>query len=277
MRGVFYRTEKDGTSLATPELRISATNNRTVYYDNQNAKEAALQNDEIKEGSIVLTGYADGESEVLIKQQPDWDNAVTLTAAQIQAGYTAPDDGMIVGATYANVATTSYATINNTIVARSETGTSYMSYVNIQCSIAKGDVFKVTNLNTSDPNISFIPFKTVAEPLTLPVNVYTIPENNKYLYTEVKTNKTWIDGRAIYRQCILVNTSSSTASATESTINASTTYSYIDQIISATLIRISNKQMINPNGVRMVNNTIRVYAGAYGTSVNDTLILEYVK
>ena len=49
MRGVFYRTEKDGTPLATPELRISATNNRTVYYDNQNAKEAALQNDEIKE------------------------------------------------------------------------------------------------------------------------------------------------------------------------------------------------------------------------------------
>lgn len=276
MRGVYYRTEKDGTPLATPELRISATNNRTVYYDNQNAKEAALQNDEIKEGSIVLTGYADGESEVVIKQQPDWENAEALTTAQINAGYICPSDGMIVGAAYSNVITTSYATINDIIVGRSERGNDYNCFINVQCQVVKGDVFKITNLYPS-PNISFVPFKTAAEPLTLPVNVNVVPENNKYLYTEVKTNKTWVDGRPIYRQCILVNTTSSTSSATEATINASTTYAYIDQIISAALINTANKRIINPNGARMVSNTIRVYAGAYGTSVGDTLVLEYVK
>ena len=125
--------------------------------------------------------------------------------------------------------------------------------------------------------ISFVPFKTAAEPLTLPVNVNVVPENNKYLYTEVKTNKTWVDGRTIYRQCILVNTTSSTASATLATINASTTYPYIDQIVSATLIHAITKQLINPNGVGMSNNTIRIYAGAYGVSVGDILILEYIK
>ena len=179
MRGVYYRTEKDGTPLATPELRISATNNRTVYYDNQNAKEAALQNDEIKEGSIVLTGYADGESEVVIKQEPDWDNAVALTSAQLSTGYVCPSDGMIVGAAYSNTATTSYATINDVIVARSESGTNYLCYINVQCQVIKGDVFKITNLYPS-PNISFVPFKTAAEPLTLPVNVMNNPSLPDY-------------------------------------------------------------------------------------------------
>ena len=101
--------------------------------------------------------------------------------------------------------------------------------------------------------------------------------NDKYSATEVETNKTWIDGRTIYRQCILVNTTSSYSSATEATINSSTTYPDINQIISATLISSSTKRVINPNGVRIVNNRILVYAGAYGTAVGDTLILEYVK
>ena len=189
MRGVYYRTEKDGTPLATPELRISATNNRTVYYDNQNAKEAALQNDEIKEGSIVLTGYADGESEVVIKQQPDWENAEALTTAQINAGYICPSDGMIVGAAYSNVITTSYATINDIIVGRSERGNDYNCFINVQCQVVKGDVFKITNLYPS-PNISFVPFKTVAEPLTLPVNVMnnpSLPDYSRAVAIDVST------------------------------------------------------------------------------------------
>lgn len=277
MRGVYYRTEKDGTPLATPELRISATNNRTVYYDNQNAKEAALQNDEIKEGSIVLTGYADGESEVVIKQQPDWENVVQITGAQLETGYVCPSDGMIVGYSYVSNADGVWEiTVNSVTVSSCWRANPAYSFLNIQCQVNKDDLVKSERL-MNVCLISFVPFKTVAEPLTLPVNVNVVPENNKYLYTEVKTNKTWVDGRPIYRQCILVNTTSSSSSATEATINASTTYPYIDQIISATQINSSQNRIINPNGVRMVNNTIRVYAGAYGIPVGDTLILEYVK
>lgn len=219
MRGVFYRTEKDGTPLATPELRISATNNRTVYYDNQNAKEAALQNDEIKEGSIVLTGYADGESEVVIKQQPDWENAEAITAAQLLAGYTAPVDGMIVGAAYSNTSATSYATINDVIVARSETGINYMSYINVQCSIVKGDVFKITNLNTSGPDIAFVPFKTTAEPLTLPVNVMNNPSLPDWSRAITITAAQLRTGYICPGNGFIVGNGAGTSAVTELTIN----------------------------------------------------------
>jgi hypothetical protein len=178
MRGVYYRTEKDGTPLATPELRISATNNRTVYYDNQNAKEAALQNDEIKEGSIVLTGYADGESEVVIKQQPDWENKEAITAAQINAGYTAPADGMIVGYMTTDVIGHKDVTINGVVIATAyynTTGGGDTSFASIEVVVKKGDILKSTNIYANDTKCSFVPFKTVAEPLTLPVNVMNNP------------------------------------------------------------------------------------------------------
>ena len=194
MRGVYYRTEKDGTPLATPELRISATNNRTVYYDNQNAKEAALQNDEIKEGSIVLTGYADGESEVVIKQEPDWDNAETITVAQINAGYTAPDDGMIVGYMTTAVGMSHQdVTINGVVITTAYYNTSGggdTSFANIQVAVKKGDILKSTNIYANDTKCSFVPFKTVAEPLTLPVNVMnnpSLPDYSRAVAIDVST------------------------------------------------------------------------------------------
>ena len=177
MRGIYYRTEKDGTPLATPELRISATNNRTVYYDNQNAKETALQNDEIKEGSIVLTGYADGESEVVIKQQPDWDNADDVTYQQIIAGYVAPADGWFVGyaLTTGGTAIANYLYVNGVVVSRLEKNNGYTKDANVQVQVNKGDVIRFENNVVTDSSFSFVPFKTVAEPLTLPVNVMNNP------------------------------------------------------------------------------------------------------
>lgn len=182
MRGVYYRTEKDGTPLATPELRISATNNRTVYYDNQNAKEAALQNGEIKEGSIVLTGYADGESEVVIKQQPDWENADAVTYQQVIAGYVAPADGWFVGdaGTSGGAATANYLYVNGVTVSRLERNSGYTKDANVQVQVNKGDVIRFENNVVSYASFSFVPFKTVAEPLTLPVNVMNNPSLPDY-------------------------------------------------------------------------------------------------
>lgn len=174
MRGVLYRTEKDGTPLATPELRISATNNRTVYYDNQNAKEAALQNDEIKEGSIVLTGYADGESEVVIKQQPDWD-AVTTIITIPNTGYTIQHDGYaIVSGRAATAGTTGFIKCNGTIVLQTSDNTTILSIVPVN----KGDL--ITRNGIDNSGILELPFKTTAEPLTLPVNVMNNPSLPDY-------------------------------------------------------------------------------------------------
>ena len=180
MRGVYYRTEKNGTPLATPELRISATNNRTVYYDNQNAKEAALQNDEIKEGSIVLTGYADGESEVVIKQQPDWENVVQITGAQLETGYVCPSDGMIVGYSYVSNADGVWEiTVNSVTVSSCWRANPSYSFLNVQCQVNKDDLVKSERL-MNVCLIAFVPFKTVAEPLTLPVNVMNNPSLPDY-------------------------------------------------------------------------------------------------
>lgn len=175
MRGVFYRTEKDGTPLATPELRISATNNRTVYYDNQNAKEAALQNDEIKEGSIVLTGYADGESEVLMKYKLDWERVQSFTAQQLFDEYTAPEDGVVYITGRGSAATASWITINHQKVGYYFGGGGGIVDCQVDSQVNKGDVITSSNLLVNDYSGIFVPFKTVAEPLTLPVNVNANP------------------------------------------------------------------------------------------------------
>ncbi len=180
MRGVYYRTEKDGTPLATPELRISATNNRTVYYDNQNAKEAALQNNEIKEGSIVLTGYADGESEVVIKQELDWEHVQSFTAQQLFDEYTAPEDGVVYITGRCATATASWITINHQKVGYYFGGGGGIVDCQVDSQINKGDVITSSNLLTVDYSGIFVPFKTVAEPLTLPVNVMNNPSLPDY-------------------------------------------------------------------------------------------------
>lgn len=180
MRGVYYRTEKDGTPLATPELRISATNNRTVYYDNQNAKEAALQNDEIKEGSIVLTGYADGESEVLMKYKLDWERIQSFTAQQLFDEYTAPEDGVVYITGRGSAATASWITINHQKVGYYFGGSGGIVDCQVDSQVNKGDVITSSNLLVNDYSGIFVPFKTVAEPLTLPVNVMNNPSLPDY-------------------------------------------------------------------------------------------------
>lgn len=180
MRGVYFRTEKDGTPLATPELRISATNNRTVYYDDATARDAAMQAGEIKEGSIVLTGYADGESEVLMKQEIDWERVQSFTAQQLLDEYTAPEDGVIYITGRCSTATPSWITINHQKVGYYFGGSGGIIDCQVDSQVNKGDVITSSNLLTADYSGIFVPFKTVAEPLTLPVNVMNNPSLPDY-------------------------------------------------------------------------------------------------
>lgn len=105
-------------------------------------------------------------TELLEAMQPDWQNAIAITAAQINAGYTVPADGMIVGYSYPNVNTTSKPTINGIVVARSDRTSSSVSFTNIQCQVNKGDVFKASNIYSSEAFYTFIPFKT-SNPVSL--------------------------------------------------------------------------------------------------------------
>lgn len=82
--------------------------------------------------------------------RPDWANAVTITAAQLYAGYTAPSDGMFVCTgvmpTVGNGA--KVITVNNVPIVRGlyEQGLVY-SFGDISCPVNKGDLIKAS---TSD-------------------------------------------------------------------------------------------------------------------------------
>lgn len=164
MRGVYYRTEKDGTPLQTPELRISATNNRTVYYDNAAARDAAMQAGEIKEGSIVLTGIEDEGGDYVTRNQitPDWQNAAAITSAQLLSGYTAPSNGMIVGVAWKDNSTSEvmFLKLNSVTIAGSMYSTNNdRCFANVQVPVEGGDVLTLTGASTVSSDLSFVPYK----------------------------------------------------------------------------------------------------------------------
>lgn len=99
-------------------------------------------------------------TELLEAMQPDWQNAISLTSVQLQAGYTVPADGMIVGWSIpANGV--SYATVNGVVVSRADyVSGSYACFTNVQCQVNEGDIFKIDYV--ADPcSVSFVPFKTM--------------------------------------------------------------------------------------------------------------------
>lgn len=99
-------------------------------------------------------------TELLEAMQPDWQNAISLTAAQLQAGYTAPADGMLVG----NGAGTSAVTelsVNNIIVAVGTYAGGVYVRMNVSAIVKPGDIIKTSaNLNTVC-QIFFVPFMTM--------------------------------------------------------------------------------------------------------------------
>lgn len=108
-------------------------------------------------------------TELLEAMQPDWQNAISLTAAQINAGYTAPANGMIVG--YLICADTSpgyhNVTVNGVVISNAYYSASAgdYSFSSIDVVVKKGDVFKSTNIRSSI-SCSFVPFKT-SNPVSL--------------------------------------------------------------------------------------------------------------
>lgn len=103
-------------------------------------------------------------TELLEAMQPDWQNAIAITAAQINAGYTAPENGMIVG--YLICADTSpgyhSVTVNGVVISNAyySNSASDYSFSSIDVVVKKGDVFKSTNIRNSI-SCSFVPFKTM--------------------------------------------------------------------------------------------------------------------
>ena len=112
-------------------------------------------------------------TELLEAMQPDWQNAVAITAAQINAGYTVPADGMIVGWATRSGNGNVQILVNGVIVARGDTASSIYAPASIQCIVNKGDTI-TTSTTATGSIMSFVPFKT-SNPVSLrPIDPHKI-------------------------------------------------------------------------------------------------------
>ena len=93
--------------------------------------------------------------------RPDWANAVSISVADLVAGYTAPSDGMIVGILFTdgNTSTGVSVNVNGIEVARNKAKDSDR-ILNVQCPVGKDDVITTTgDESPTGSTIHFVPWK----------------------------------------------------------------------------------------------------------------------
>ena len=130
-------------------------------------------------------------------RNPDWANAVAITAAQLNVGYAAPADGMFVGRWVNSSSAGAEMTINNVAVGVASNNTSGM----LQCAVSSGDVIK-NNGTTGTSGVSFVPFKVSGS------------GGIHYSTDEELTGDFWIDGKPVYRKVCPISVLSSWGPAT---------------------------------------------------------------
>ena len=101
-------------------------------------------------------------TELLEAMQPDWQNAVAITVAQLYNGYTAPANGMLVGAIEPSSSSQmNEITINGVIVSEGYKTSNQTTMLNFQVIINKGDIAKYDVNGLQTGNFHFVPFKTM--------------------------------------------------------------------------------------------------------------------
>ena len=101
-----------------------------------------------KVGGIAITGFVSG--------LPDWDNAVEVTADQINAGYTCPDNGLLVGTVLSRSSSSSIVYVNGIGVSNADTTESNPINVPVQ----KGDIVSVSeDVAPGEAGLHFVPWK----------------------------------------------------------------------------------------------------------------------
>lgn len=104
-------------------------------------------------------------------RRPAWNQAVSISAADLVAGYTAPSDGIVVGSVHNTSLTDYHATINGIkrilITSRSTVGNSTIARpMSISTPLNRGDILGCTAPNAADiitsPSLVFVPFEDSA-------------------------------------------------------------------------------------------------------------------
>lgn len=95
---------------------------------------------------------------------PDWSQAVSITATQLIEGYTVPKRGIIVGSIIPNtydVTGSPIIKINGIVVAYARGSSNEISHGSVQCPVCANDTARLegTAAENCDAHISFVPYK----------------------------------------------------------------------------------------------------------------------
>ena len=212
----------------------------------------------IYKGENLLANSANSDALV---RNPDFSNAVTVTPADLLAGYTCPDDGLIVvAANVVALSVTAYLTVNGVNVAISRRTNDYNSFMQCQVAVSKNDIVQVSS--AIDTAATFVPYGLYTAPDTL------VPHS--YSQSEQFTGNYWIDGKKIYRKVVQV---------TEFRINSNTwgTLCAVPDNM-RTLIHLeltTDTESSHPHA-RVTGSNIEAYALGVSTGVKY-IQLEYTK
>ena len=145
-------------SPATPE-------DNQIYATEEEKQEILLTSDTVQAGDLNPV-TSDAVFHYAKPPHPDWANAIPITAAQLNAGYAAPSDGMFVGSAYNQTAGNSYSlTLNGTNIMPFLSQISSNSGIRptpLSLIVNQGDTLGCTAPVSSiviDPSLSFVPWK----------------------------------------------------------------------------------------------------------------------
>ena len=95
---------------------------------------------------------------------PDWSQAVSITATQLIEGYTVPKRGTIVGSIIPNtysVTGSPIIKINGVVVSYARGSSNEITHGSVQCSVCANDIVRLEGISkeSCDAHISFVPYK----------------------------------------------------------------------------------------------------------------------
>ena len=133
---------------------------RKIWHGTEAEWEALSETERDKyDQAEVIDAITDPEAN--LNPRPDWANAIAVTAAQIYAGYTAPEDGMLVGPCGAPSGNnTCIFTINGVIIARSvHVDNVYYNDTSLNVMVPEGDILKSSIISAVSVDVHFVPWK----------------------------------------------------------------------------------------------------------------------
>lgn len=120
----------------------------------------------IYKGNNLIAGQGSSIDLIRDLHDPDWSQAIAITADQLGAGYTAPGRGIIVGwaVSKSDVTVSGHnmaIKVNGVEVCTSAfKGGEWTSFGNIQVPVNKNDVIKASEpVSSTNMNVSFVPYK----------------------------------------------------------------------------------------------------------------------